>query len=59
MKDGLTTTDVSLGDHMGVHSRESPKGWRVPASEEEHMVTDNLGLSNALELRAREGIDFL
>lgn len=44
---------------MGVHSRESPKGWRVPANEDEHMVTVNLGTGNALELRAREGINFL
>lgn len=54
-----TPTDVSLGDHVGVHSRESPKGWCVPANEDEHMVAGNLGTSNALELRAREGIDFL
>lgn len=45
------TTDVSLGDHVGVHLREGPKGSCVPGSEGKHMVSINLGVNDTEDKR--------
>lgn len=47
------TTDASLGDHMGVHLREGPKGSCVPGSEGKHMVSVSLRISDTEDKRQK------
>lgn len=44
-------TDASLGDRMGVHLIEGPKGLCMPSSEDMHVVTVNVGVSDTEDKR--------